>query len=67
MSITITVKVTDGCGNLITNMPRGYEYELTQDDGDGVVEFVIHDVDDLTAAQEQALDTNDGVISYTVE
>jgi hypothetical protein len=64
--ITVTVKITDECEELLTNMPRGYQYELTRDDGDGVVEFDVHDVDDLTAAQEQALDTNPGVISYTV-
>jgi hypothetical protein len=64
--ITVTVRVTDECEELLTNLPRGYEYELTQDNGDGVVKFAVHDVDDLTSGMEQALDTHPGVISYTV-
>lgn len=68
--IEVTVKVTPDCEELLTRLPRGYEYELTDeeydDDGSGTVTFVIHDIDDLTSGMEHALDTNDGVIKYTV-
>lgn len=68
--ITITITVTPECEDLITNMPRGYEYEIASEeydeDGAGVVTVIVHDVDDTTAAMEQALDTNPEVISYSV-
>ena len=71
MSIQIAVQVTPDCEELLARLPRGYEYELTQesynDDGAGVIVFVIHGENDLTAAQEQALDTNPGVVGYTVK
>jgi hypothetical protein len=68
MSTTVIVKVTPDCEGLISNMPRGYEYELTDEDyiedNSVIITFVIHDVDEMTYAQELALDTHDGVISY---
>ena len=68
--ITVTVKVTAECEGLLNSMPRGYEYELTDEDynedGSGTVEFFIHDVDELTAGHQLVLDTNDEVVSYTV-
>lgn len=67
MSVMVTVKITDECEGLITYMPRGYEYELIADEGDGVVGFMVHDVDELTSGMEQALDTNGEVISYMTE
>jgi zona occludens toxin (predicted ATPase) len=67
--ITITVEITHDCESIITNMPRGYEYELIDEeyteDG-GTVTITVHDVDDITSGMAQALDTHDGVISYTV-
>lgn len=69
--ITITIKVTAECEGLLHSMPRGYEYELISedynDDGSGVVEIAIHDVDELTTGMLQAMDTTDGVTSYHVE
>ncbi len=69
MSTTVTVKVTADCEGLITWMPSGYEYELTDEDynedGSGTVTFVIHDVDEMTYAHELALDTNAEVVSYS--
>jgi hypothetical protein len=66
--ITVKVSVTAECEGLLHSMPRGYEYELVaedyNDDGSGTVEFIIHDVDELTAAMEQSLNTNPGVVSY---
>lgn len=68
--ITVTVKVTADCEGLLHTMPHGYEYELTSEDyntdGSGIVEFVIHDVDELTGAMKQSLNTNDGVVSYSI-
>lgn len=68
--ITVAVEVTADCEGLLHSMPRGYEYDLDseeyKEDGSGIVVFIVHDVDELTSGMEQALNTNDGVISYFV-
>ena len=68
--IEVTVEVTAECEELLTRLPRGYEYELSDEDyradGSGTVKFIVHNVDD-TRAMELALDTHHGVIAYTVK
>jgi len=68
--IIVKVTVTAECEELLTNMPRGYEYELNNEDynedGSGVVEFIVHDMNDLTSGMEQALDVHPGVVEYSV-
>jgi len=65
--ITVTVQITDECEELLTNLPRYHEYEITEDNGDGSVEFIVHDLDEITSGISQALNVNDGVISYDVD
>ena len=69
--ITVTVEVTAECEELLTRLPRGYEYDLSdedyREDGSGTVKFIVHDVDDMTRAMELALDTHPDVIAYTVQ
>ncbi|MHC4617973.1 MAG: hypothetical protein ACYTEQ_09490 [Planctomycetota bacterium] len=68
MALTLTIKVTPDCEGLLHSLPRGHEYELTDEDynedGSGIVKIDIHDLDELTGAIEQTLNTNDDVISY---
>jgi hypothetical protein len=68
--ITVTVKTAPECESLLTNLPRGYEYELVSEDyaedGSGEVVFMVHDVDELTSGMVQALNTHTEVIEYSV-
>ena len=66
---TVFVTVRAGSEGLISTLPRGegwcLESENYNEDGTGIIEISFDD-DDLTAAAEQALNTNDEVISYRV-
>lgn len=67
--VTLKVKVTEECEGLISNLPRFHEYEFDseewhEDDESCTVTYLIHDIDELTTAIEQALNTNPEVISY---
>ena len=65
----LIVQVTADCEELIGTLPRGYEWALESedyaDDGTGIITINFKG-GDLTAAAEQALDTNPDVISYSV-
>ena len=67
---TLIVKVTAECEGLLHTLPRGAGWELQNedydDDGLGTITIGFDD-DDLSATAEQALNTNDEVISYRVE
>jgi hypothetical protein len=67
---TLIVSVNAECEGLLHNLPQheGFvlESEEYNEDGSGVLE-ISFDGDDLSAAAEQALNTNDGVVSYRVE
>ena len=67
---TLIVKITPYCEGLLLMLPRGAGWELEDEeydeDGVGVI-TISFDGADLSAAAEQALDTNDEVISYEVK
>ena len=67
---TVFVTVTPECEGLISTLPRGTEWcvesETYNEDGSSIIEISFDD-DDLTGAAEQALNTNDNVISYHVK
>ena len=64
---TVIVKVSAECEGLIGTLPRGREWELIDEeyaeDGTGTI-TIGFDGNDLTASDEQALNTNSEVISY---
>ena len=64
---TLIVRVTAECEGLLTSLPRHEGWELQSEDynedGSGIV-TIGFDGDELSAAAEQALNTNDGVLSY---
>lgn len=63
----VTVTVTAECEGLLHTLPSGREWELLDeeyaDDGTGVIRIGF-DGDELTAADEEAFNTNPGVICY---
>ena len=65
---TLTVKVTPECEGLLHTLPRGREWELLDEDytadGTGIV-TIGFEGNQLTASDEQALNTNPNVISYS--
>lgn len=67
---TLIVEVTADCEGLLHTLPSGNGWSLEsedyREDGSGTI-TVSFDGDDLSAAAEQALNTNDEVVSYHVE
>ncbi len=66
---TLIIEVTAECEGLLHTLPRGAGWELQSEDycedGSGTI-TIDFDGDDLSAAAEQSLDTNDEVVSYQV-
>lgn len=66
---TLIVKVTAECEGLLHTLPRGQGWSIESEtydiDGHGLIEIGFQG-DDLSAAAEQALDSNDEVVMYWI-